>query len=433
MALATAADSLAVGIDLGTSGCRAAALDGDGRLRAFARAPLPPSRRAGTRAEQDPEDWWRALCAVTRALGAQLAADEHAPPIGAVCIDGTSGTVLAVDDRGAPLGPALMYDDRREAPPTALPLAGLPGLARILWLRRHYPRAHRFLHQADWLAGRLCGDFGHSDENNALKSGYDVVARRWPDWLEEILPTRCLPVAHPPGSPIGRLARGAAEETGLPAGATVAAGTTDSTAAFLATGASRPGEAVTSLGSTLVLKVLATRPVVAEDYGIYSHRLGDLWLAGGASNSGGAVLRQFFSDAEMAALTPRLQPEQPTGLDYYPLCRPGERFPVNDPRLAPRLVPRPDDDARFFQGLLEGMAQIEYTGYRRLGELGAPWPVSLRSVGGGSRNPAWTRMRQRLLGVPFLDARHDEAACGAARLARGGLPAAGDGSDNNNP
>lgn len=80
---------------------------------------------------------------------------------------------------------------------------------------------------------------------------------------------------------------------------------------------------------------------------------------GGASNTGGAVLRRFFSDAQLAELTQRMDASSPTGLDYYPLTAPGERFPVNDPALQPRLEPRPADDAVFLQvgGLRQGESQ----------------------------------------------------------------------------
>lgn len=74
------------------------------------------------------------------------------------------------------------------------------------------------------------------------------------------------------------------------------------------------------------------------------------WLVGGASNTGGAVLRQLFTDSELQRLTARIDPSCPSGLDYYPLTVPGERFPVNDPTLQPRMTPRPDDDALFLQG-----------------------------------------------------------------------------------
>ena len=78
-----------------------------------------------------------------------------------------------------------------------------------------------------------------------------------------------------------------------------------------------------------------------------------------ASNSGGAALLAHFSAAEIAELSTRLRPDIPTGLDYYPLPAPGERFPVRDPALPSRVAPRPDDPARFLQGLLEGEKKFD--------------------------------------------------------------------------
>ncbi len=63
--------------------------------------------------------------------------------------------------------------------------------------------------------------------------------------------------------------------------------------------------------------------------------------AGGASNTGGAVLKEFFTSDQLKELSAQIDPDQPSGLDYYPLTKPGERFPVNDPHLEPRLTPRP--------------------------------------------------------------------------------------------
>jgi sugar (pentulose or hexulose) kinase len=164
--------------------------------------------------------------------------------------------------------------------------------------------------------------------------------------------------------------------------------------------------------------------VSAAAFGLYSHRLGEHWLPGGASNSGGAALLRFFSAERMAQMTPLLRPDEPTGLAYYPLPGPGERFPVNDPQLAPRVTPRPADDVRFFQGLLEGVAEVERLAFQRLAALGAPPVRRVFSVGGGARNAAWTRIRERVLGVPVLTPPQDEAAVGAARLARQALEAA---------
>ncbi len=396
------------------------------------RVDLPVPWRSGDRSEQDPEQWWNAVSCALRTLHETL----DPAPVAALAVDGTSASVLAVDARGTPLGPALMYDDSRAreeaqriaavAPPASAARGPTSSLAKLLYLRERYgdARIGGVLHQADWIAARLSGRMDVSDENNCLKLGYDPSARCWPPWLDVLgLPGRLLPVVLEPGTPLGTLTETARVEAGIDHGAIIVAGTTDSTAACIATGIDRVGEAVTTLGSTLVLKVLTQRQIADAALGVYSHRLGDRWLAGGASNTGGAVLRRYFAQQDLDRLTPLLQPEHPTELDYYPLLAPGERFPVCDPGLQPRLVPRPPDDVRFLQGMLEGIAHIERDGYRALQRLGAPYPTAVVTAGGGARNQAWSTIRSGLLGVPVTAAHHQEAAYGAALLARHGATA----------
>jgi sugar (pentulose or hexulose) kinase len=418
-----------LGIDLGTSGCRTSVIDMHGRVQAETRATLGRPQHPGSPLEQDPQDWWDALAGALDAL-------QEALPLGSVAglaIDATSGTLLLADARGRPLTPALMYNDARavdqarqisiRAPAASAAHGASSSLAKLLYLQATgaADKARYALHQADWLGGRLAGRFGITDENNALKLGYDPVTRRWPDWLDALgVERRLLPEVVPAGQPVGFMATEYCRRWGFAPDTRLVSGTTDSTAGFIATGAG-PAEAVTALGSTLVLKVRSTRPVFAPGYGVYSHRLGNDWLVGGASNSGGNVLRRFFSQADIERLTAGLQPQRPTGLDYYPLASPGERFPENNPGLQPRLTPRPVDDGLFFQGLLEGIAAIEQRGYHLLGQLGAPYPRRVQTVGGGAVNTAWARIREARLGVPVMAARHQEAAYGAALLARQGL------------
>lgn len=414
-----------IGIDVGTSGCRGVVLDAGGNALAEAGVALPAAHCSGAAVEQSPQHWWQALQELMPRL-LQGVATQH---IRALAIDATSGTTLLCDREGIPCSAALMYNDNRAVDQARRIAAVAPresaahgtgsGLAKAMWLLQHHHDTAAGVHtQTDWLSGMLCGDFRYCDTNSALKLGYDPLQRRWPAWLERLgIDESRLPEVVSPGSPIGTLRPALAAEWGLGAAVQVCAGTTDSTAAIIAAGARRPGEAVTSLGSTLVVKILSERPLFAPEYGIYSQPMGKLWLVGGGSNSGGAVLRHFFSDAQMAQLGRQLEPDKETGLHYYPLLSAGERFPVNDATLAPRLSPRPESDARFFQGLLEGIARIEKQGYDRLAELGAPRPVNVRSIGGGARNAAWTRIRGRLLGVPMLAAEHRQACYGAARLA----------------
>ena len=90
------------------------------------------------------------------------------------------------------------------------------------------------------------------------------------------------------------------------------------------------------MGSTLAIKLMSTTRVDDARFGVYSHRLDDKWLVGGASNTGGAVLRQIFTDEQLVKLSEHINPMEPSPLDYYPLKTAGERFPVADPKLAPR-------------------------------------------------------------------------------------------------
>jgi sugar (pentulose or hexulose) kinase len=415
-----------LGIDVGTSGIRACLIDAAGQELATVHTALPEPTRTNACIEQEPDLWWQTLQAVLDELHSLHTLNRLA----ALSIDGTSATLLACDNQGQPLGPALMYNDHRAQAEAAIIAAAAPlnsgaqgahsSLAKALWLLRQpmSDKPRYLLHQADWLAARLTGQYGISDENNALKLGYDPITRTWPSWINALkLDEPLLPRVVAPGTRLGSVLPEWAQRWTMPH-AQVVAGTTDSTAAFLATGAQTIGQAVTSLGSTLVLKVLAERPIFAPEYGVYSHRLGERWLVGGASNSGGAVLRHYFSSDQLGRLEPHIDPTRATGLDYYPLPGIGERFPVNDPQLQPRMTPRPSEDAVFLQGLLEGIARIEQRGYRLLQALGAPYPTEVISSGGGANNAAWRQLRERLLAVPVTLATHQDAAYGAALLAR---------------
>lgn len=420
-------NSYYIGIDLGTSGCRAMVVDVNGSLIASSTALLPEPIRKNSRCEQDPSLWWDAVCDVLSGLFDQIPAKN----VAAMAVDGTSGTVFLIDADGNPLAPALMYDDtgcRQEAtrisavaPSDSAAHGATSGLAKLLYMQQQpfAVKARYVVHQADWIAGRLRGKYGVSDENNCLKLGYDVIHRQWPDWFKSLgVRMELLPEVVTAGTPIGTIDNIIGNQLGLQPHTRIIAGTTDGVAAFLATGAHSVADGVTSLGSTLVLKILSDTPVFSSQHGIYSHRLGDQWLVGGASNCGGKTLLQYFTQQQLDLMTPLLQPDKATGLEYYPLPAQGERFPFNDPEMMPRLSPRPDDDVLFFQGILEGIARIEADGYHLLSRLGAPFPVNVRSVGKGASNLAWTKIREKLLNIPMKKTIQDQATYGTALLAR---------------
>src|SRR5690349_8070259 len=94
-----------LGIDLGTQSVRALLVTADGTVLGSGSAPLR-GRRDGVRHEQDPGEWWTAVCMASRA-----ALRDHSGGVGGLAVCGTSGTVLLTDDAGRPVSPALMYDD----------------------------------------------------------------------------------------------------------------------------------------------------------------------------------------------------------------------------------------------------------------------------------------------------------------------------------
>jgi sugar (pentulose or hexulose) kinase len=423
----TVAAPVFLGIDIGTSGVRGSCINLEGNELASLQIQLDKPAIENGSVQQDPWLWKDTVFELILQLSKQVGIRR----ITALAIDGTSGTVLLCDKSGRPVSPALMYNDQSSlaqaesisylAPPESAAHGASSSLAKAMQLLEQYPEAAHICHQADWVTANLTGRFGISDENNCLKLGYDPVERCWPEWLMEAgIKQKQLPRVKPPGSVIGKLDQQLAFSLGLDLECSIVAGTTDSIAAFIATGASKTGDAVTSLGSTLVLKVISEQPVNAPEYGIYSHRLGQLWLAGGASNSGCRVLSELFSQNEIDNMTAEMKPDEPTGLDYYPLPATGERFPENSPDLEPRLHPRPKDNQTFFQGILEGITRIELTGYQKLAELGAPYPKKIYTTGGGSRNVPWALIRKRELNVPIVRAEHTEASYGSAKLARQG-------------
>jgi len=342
-------EAIYIGLDLGTSGARAIAMAPNGLVLGEGNSLMEDHGNN----YRNPHTWWATAKA---ALHAALSSINRNLVV-AMCVDGTSGTIIPVNTTGDPLANGKMYNDpcgdkqilekiRRFAPLECAAHGPTSGLAKAL-LFQAASNPSQILHQADWLAGKLCGVYA-SDDNNALKTGYDPVAGCWPDWIFDTgLKPSLLPDVNEPGSPIAEILPEIADEFKLPGTVIVVAGTTDGCASFLATGAEKPGDGVTVLGTTLTIKMLSENPIFHPPSGVYSHRILGKWLTGGASNTGGNVLLAHFSRDELLTLSNNIDPETDSGLDYYPLLKPGERFPICDPQYPPRMSPVPDKKQLF--------------------------------------------------------------------------------------
>lgn len=421
---------LSLGIDLGTSGIRSAVVDAAGQVVSMARGSYGPQDSDAI----DAMVWWAGVEECLTNQLATLRKDDVDPSrIKRIGVDGTSGSMVLTTSDLRPLTRALMYNSggftqeaariAAHAPDPHITRGPSSALARALRLQAEdvEQNGQHLLHQADFIAAKLMGQGGVSDHNNALKTGYDPELEAWPEWYEALgVQQHLLPKVLPAGAAAHPIAPQIAAQFGLSADAVIHVGTTDSIAAFLAAAPLRLGVAVTSLGTTLAIKLLSPTRIDAPEIGLYSHRLGDGWLVGGASNTGGGVLLQAFDAAQLAELSAQIDPAIASDLDYYPLSKPGERFPIKDPNLAPRMTPRPAEDAAYLHGLLEGIARIERQCYDAMVARGALWPEAVFTAGGGAKNPIWTAIRERILGMPLTSATDGEAAVGTARLIQAG-------------
>ena len=419
--------SLKLGIDVGTSGVRTAVLTAQGEVLPMARA----EHLSQEPDKIDAERWWSVVKTCVARQVEILRAEGLSPSdITGIAVDGTSGTMVLTDKNLRPVTRALMYNSSgfeaeaatisRFAPKPHITQGSSSALARALLLAAEDVDhlAYHLLHQADFIAAKLIGRGGFSDHNNALKTGFDPAAEAWPEWLGQCqFNTGLLPEVRPVGAQLAAINPQVAAELGLPRTAIIHAGTTDSIAAFLACAPLQEGAAVTSLGTTLAVKLLSPIRIDDPEIGLYSHRIGDIWLVGGASNTGGGVLLDHFTPEQIAALSARINTKQPTGLKYYPLSKPGERFPVFDPNFTGCLSPRPEDEVMFLQAMLEGIASVEALCYQSIEARGGGRPSQLFTAGGGAQNPSWTALREATLGQKISLTAHSEAAIGCATLA----------------
>ena len=443
---------LFMGIDVGTQGVRCVVSDEAGRLAAAKSVPFETLSISETEGwlEQSPDHWQAAAEAAIRDCAARLRAQGvPASEVRAISIDGTSGTILALDADHRPLTNGIMYNDPRARAEAARVHAALAGqearlgyrfgasfsLPRILWVRDNLPEIYAktalFAHQSDYVAGLLCGEYAVSDYSNALKTGFDLLEGRWPAEIEGLgIDPAKLPRVVRPGEPIARVTREAAERLGLSPETWVVGGSTDGYASALAAGAVKPGRWASIIGTTFVLKGVTERLALDPSGASYSHRLpSGAWLLGGAGNIGGRTLNAAAAGRDFDALNAEAEGLIPTGVRCYPLPGKGERFPFVDPDCRPFYV---GDvfGGRLYPAVMEGVAFAEKLALDRMAKLGCPVGDTLFAAGGACRSDLWLRIRASVLNRQIRVPEVVDAAMGSALLAAsdsfGGLEAAAD-------
>ncbi|MBI1853159.1 MAG: xylulokinase [Planctomycetes bacterium] len=438
-----------IGLDVGTTGARALLVDGRGRIRRRGSAGYPLDVPRPGFAEQDADRWTRAsVLAVREAIGSSAAS------VRAIGLTGQMHGAVFLDAACRPIRPAILWCDQRSereceeverlvGSDRLRRVAGNPALAgftapKILWLRRHEPRAfartHHVLLPKDFvrlsLTGKMQSDV--SDASGTLL--LDVPARRWSREILEALqiPASWLPEVRESPEPAAKLTESAAKRTGLRPGIPVVAGAGDCAAGAIATGIVEPGLLSLSIGTSGVLFADCARPTIDPRGRLHAfcHAVPNRWHLMGVMLMAGGSLRHL-RDTVFPELRRRRDGGYPAidrlaaGVDpgassllYLPyLC--GERSPHKDPKARGAFVGLAlhHGRAHLARAVLEGVAFAMRDSLEVFSQLGIA-ATRVRMTGGGARSAVWRQIFADVFDLPVDTVAADEgAAYGAALLA----------------
>ncbi|MBQ9950917.1 MAG: FGGY-family carbohydrate kinase [Clostridia bacterium] len=429
---------LYMGIDVGTQGVRCVVADEKGSVAAAKSVAFAQLNVAdGGLYEQVPAHWRAAAETAVMDCTAQLRkSGADVSQIKTISIDGTSGTIVPLDRDFQPLTNGLMYNDPRAKAEAAevhaamgahekklgLKFGASFSLPRVLWFLRQKPEIYEktriFAHQADYIAGLLCGEYCVSDYSNALKTGYDLIDGRWPEEISVLgIDAGRLPAIVRPGARIAPVTKEAAARLGLSEKTVVVGGSTDGYASALAAGAVKTGSWASIIGTTFVLKGVTEDLIIDPNGSSYSHRLpSGEWMLGGASNLGGKCLNLCAGGHSFDELNAASESLIPTGVRCYPLTGRGERFPFVDANFEPFYIGN-IFEGRLYPALMEGVGFGERYAFERMMRLGAQVGGEICTTGGACRSALWLRIRASILNRCLKVPKVVDAAMGSALVA----------------
>ncbi|MCL4248745.1 MAG: FGGY-family carbohydrate kinase [Anaerolineae bacterium] len=429
---------LFLGIDVGTTGVKAALFTPEGHLEAVNAIEYPTQHLHPGWVEQNPEDWWQATCTAIR--GALAAVSQAAERIVGVAVSSQAPTLLVTDANGTALRPALIWMDRR-ADAEVEQMSAMLGAenitritgnrpdafyvaAKMRWFWQHEPELHAqtrwFLQIPGYINYHLTGEFTLDHAHAALLQLRDYATGAWsaalcaacgvdPSQLPRVLPGHQIQ---------GEVTRAAAELTGLRPGTPVMAGTVDGAAAAVEAGVAEEGTAAEMTGTSTVLLVPNARGVIEPAFIAMPHALPGLHLLLGAMVSSGASVNWFrdnFGHWELLE-SERLQENVfeifvreaegvaagSEGVLFLPYMM-GERSPIWHTNARGVLfgLSLATSRSAVIRAILEGTAFALRHNVEVARQAGVP-VREIRSVGGGARNRLWNQIKADVLGIPVL-------------------------------
>lgn len=428
-----------MGIDIGTSGCKALVLSETGEILATDTVTYDFERPQFGWTQQDPLVW----ISGARASVANVLQEVPAERITAVGLTGQMHGFTPVDREGHVVRPAILWNDQRNAAEAAdiVALAGgrdallaltnndmLTGYTagKILWMQRHEPKlfdkvAHAF-NPKDYLRYVLTGEIA-TEVSDASGTGlFDVRRREWSSDLLAKLPfdADLLPECHESDVVSGQVSRSGGELFGLRPGTPVIGGGGDSVIQTLGTSVARPGALQTTIGTGGIIAAALTTPADNPEgrLQVFCNVAPDLWHCMGVSLNAGASLswlaRLLDRGGDYAALVKRAAqvPAGSEGLIFLPYLN-GERCPHPDATARGAFVGLTGrhDAGHMTRAVMEGIVFAFYDIYQLMNGMGIEKTL-IKASGGGARSELWCQMQADLFGCPVVTT-HGAAEGGA--------------------
>ncbi|MEX3010475.1 xylulokinase [Hoeflea sp. TYP-13] len=453
-------DSLLLGIDLGAGSMKATLIKPTGEVVAEHSVPVTTNSPRSGWSEQDPAEWWQAVCTVTR----RVLDAEGVVPVGVAALSVSAGahTQVLEDADGRVIRPAILWNDQRAVQETndlramaddhILEISGNRAnptwtLPQMLWLARHEPesfaRVRRLYVAKDWIRSRLTEDWftDKIDAAGTLMSTADGAS-----WSQELCDMIGWSVATLPPiadctDRVGQVSASASAATGLVQGTPVICGTSDTAAETYGAGMAREGLGVIKLATAATVSMLSPHPRPDRTVINYPHVMPDMFYTIAGTNScasahkwlrdtffmrSGDVGHQVFAD--MDALAARVAPGA-EGLFFHPYLN-GERSPHWDPLLRAEFagIGFNHGAGHFVRALYEGIAYSLRDCLDSLRNKELDFSTA-RLIGGGAASALWQQVVADVVNVKIEIPENGDASFGAALIAGVGIGAFSDEAD----
>ena len=424
--------------DLGTTGNKATLYDGEGNLVGAEFQAYATEYAYTGWAEQDPQDWWDAICRTTRLLLSETGV--HRGDVACVTFSGQMMGAVPLDRQAMPLRKAIIWADQRALRQerwigercdfaeiyqiTGHRLSASYSLAKILWLRDNQPDIYRdtykFVHAKDAIVARLTGEYVTDPSDASSMNLYDLSRQAWSgDILDAVeLPSDKLPEIRLSTDVVGAVRASVADEVGVAAGTPVVLGGGDGACAAAGAGVIAAGSAYNYVGSSSWIALSTPEPIFDPAYRTFTfgHVIPDMVMPTGTMQAAGASYqwtrdqlslfeketaeRLGISPYELINLEIAQVPAGAEGLFFLPYLL-GERSPRWNPHARGAFIGLTirHTRAHMYRSVLEGVTmnlRVILDAFRAQGtEIEA-----MRLIGGGASGQIWNQIMADIYGMP---------------------------------